>query len=87
MKSAIDMTTNIMKAWKDGTAEFDISDLTSMLEAYSGINDEYSSIAKHNAKTYTGANSTSANDTTNATNATTNATAKPVSDYEKEKGK
>jgi hypothetical protein len=94
MNSAIDMTTNIMKAWKDGSAEFDISDLTSMLEATFAINDEYAGIAKHNARTYTTEKST--NDTTiatdatgatDATNETTNTTVKVVSDYEKEKGK
>lgn len=77
MNSAMNMTDSIMKRWKSGEAEFEMGDLTSMLEATSAISDEYTTIAKHKAKTYT----TVA--TVNATNDTTNVTGKEESEYDR----
>lgn len=94
MNSAIDMTDNIMKRWESGEAEFEMGDLSSMLEATFAINDEYAAITKHNAKNFeAGTTTTDETTTTDATTkdaTTTDAattTVAKVSDYEKEKGK
>jgi len=71
MNSAIDMTDNIMKGWKDGTATFEIGDLSKMLEATFAIKGEYAAVTKFRARTYVKG---SATDATTVDATTTDAT-------------
>jgi hypothetical protein len=73
MDSAMEITKNIMERWKSNDGTFEISELTSMLEATFAINDEYAAVTKQNAKRYKKPTTASTTATTATTTTTTTA--------------